>query len=111
MQLRKVIPVCIFFVAMFYVAGRWNPLEYYFEAPSPAYYQARVAYEFGSLEARHKIKEAIDQGKITMHDYSAVVFPAYAKTLGDDGANLFPDNEAKKSKDQLRNELIAIVAK
>lgn len=82
----------------------WNPLGYFAEAGKSAYYQARVAYERGQAREKEAVARAFDDGKITMHDYSELVFPAYLRVTRD-GEPVFPDTERAKTGEQLRAEL------
>jgi hypothetical protein len=82
----------------------WNPLDYFAEAGASAYYQARIAYERGHASEKDAVTRAFDDGNITMHDYSELVFPAYLR-VSHDGEAVFPDTERTKTVHQLRAEL------
>ena len=86
----------------------WSPFDYVLEAGNSAYYQARIAYTRGNDADRQAIKAAFEDKKITLHEYSDVVFPSYLRGVHAP-ENLFPVQEQKKSKEQLREELEAVL--
>lgn len=87
----------------------FNPLSYVVEAGASAYYQARVAYTRGNAQGKAAIRGALADGKITQHEYTAVVFPQYLNTVNS-GENVFPATEQAKAKEQLRVEALAAAA-
>lgn len=93
------------------ILGIWgNPLLYFWEAGPSAYYQARVAYERGSSRDKAVIAEVMVDEKITMHEYSDKVFPAYMRTpLPGGGESVFPEVESSKTLARLRSELIGAI--
>ena len=101
----------IIFAVVVVILFKWNPLDYFLEAGSPAYYQARVAFERGDSGERSTIRLVMKGGNISMRDYSDMVFPAYQKTLPPGLNSPFPDSEAQKSKEQLRSELVSLMHK
>lgn len=86
----------------------WTPFDYVLEAGSASYYQARLAYLRGSDADQHAIRTIFSDHKITMHEYSNVVFPTYLKSVNAP-ENPFPIGEQRKSKVQLRAELDAVL--
>ena len=84
----------------------WSPFDDMFEASSSSYYQARLAYIRGSDADRQAIRSVFSDHKITMHEYSKVVFPLYLRGVHTPEYP-FPAQEQRKSKDQLRVELEA----
>lgn len=94
--------------AVIFAAFKWNPLEYVIEAGPVAYYQARLAFVRGDSHAKIELRNALADGKLTMHKYSKVVFPAFVQTVHG-GEALFPDEEASKGLDQLRAEARAAI--
>lgn len=102
-RIASVIFYIAFFPVMFYIASKHNPLDYYVEAGDASYYQARIAFERGAERERDQLRTIAENGKITMHDYEKIVFPAWLKTIQDSQPN-FPANEQAKSHDQIRAE-------
>ena len=89
---------------------RWSPMDYVFEAGGPAYYQAGIAYQRGDAAARDRIAAAFQDQKISMHDYSAVVFPAFLK-VARDREELFPTEESNRTQDELRDRLASEISR
>lgn len=102
--------ICL--LALFYLLSKWNPLDYVMEAGSSAYYQARIGYERGASSEREQIAIALKDGKISMHEYSKTIFPAFLKVAGNtrDGLEVFPDAERAKSIEDQRHELLQALA-
>lgn len=86
-----------------------NPLERFMEAGKPAYYQARIAYIRGGPPVRQAIGHAFIDRKITMHDYSAIVFPAFIRVINS-GESLLPPEDAAATMEQLRDSLAHTIA-
>lgn len=86
----------------------YNPPSYFWEAGAHAYYQARIAYERGDDSARHRLLEAANDGRITLHEYSAIVFPAYLHTVKD-SETVFPRTEMEKGFDTVKREALAVI--
>lgn len=97
------------YIAVLCAAGAifGNPLELIWESGPSAYYQARVAYG-RSPEGRAAIAEAFEDRKITMREYSDLVFPAYLKGVSAPEP-AFPDRERAKSMEQLKTELATAI--
>lgn len=93
---------------MLWALFHYNPLSYFWEAGAHAYYQARIAYERGDTVERYRLFVAINDGKITLHEYSAVVFPAYLHTVKDSEA-VFPPAEMEKGLDTVKREALAVI--
>jgi hypothetical protein len=87
-----------------------NPFEYFWGAGSASYYQARIAFQRGSLSDKAAIARAGADGKITLREYSSVVFPAYLR-VAHDGEVLFPENEQQKGIALLKSDLLNVLAK
>lgn len=104
---RRLLGACALLLAAALLL-RHNPLDYLFDAGPVAYYQARMAYLYGSEAQRAQLEALLDDQKVTQHEYSAVVFPVFAHTVPDN-TSLFPSTEFNKSADILRGELVAAI--
>ena len=98
--------ICL--VAAVAVLWAWSPFDYVLEAGNSAYYQARLAYIRGGEADKQAIKAAFSDKKITLREYSDVVFPLYLRGVNAP-ENLFPAQEQQKSKEQLRNDLAIVL--
>ena len=83
-----------------------DPLSYFTEAGSAAYYQARLAYVRGNAAQRDAVRKAFVDRKISDHEYSKLVFPAFLGVVGARGEDPFP--AAELGNDQ-RQKLIDVM--
>ncbi|MYM92457.1 hypothetical protein [Duganella vulcania] len=86
----------------------WNPVDYFWEAGDSAYYQARQVYMRGSEADRHAVVAAFGGKRITVHDYSAVIFPAYIRVVKS-GESPYPEAERQKTRGQQRADLVSVI--
>lgn len=87
-----------------YFSFRYSPLDYFLEASPAGYYQARIAYERGDQSGKNQIMEAFADDKLSMREYSDIVFPAYAKTIEGSQSPL-PEDAQSKGIETLKEEL------
>lgn len=104
---RLASPIAI--AVILFVGWSYNPLEYVWETGTAAYSQAKQVCHVGAVNDCALIASQLEKGKLTMKDYSNVVFPAFSRIKGAE-LELMARGDENKSLDQLRQELVTIVA-